>query len=44
MLVTINYSPIQDYAHPDDHEKKILKTLDGSVREREKYLDAPSSS
>ena len=33
--VTINNSPIQDYAHPDDHEKKILKTLGGPVRERE---------
>ena len=35
MSVTINNSPIQDYAHPDDHEKKILKTLGGPVRERE---------
>ena len=25
MSVTINDSPIQDYAHPDDHEKKILE-------------------
>ena len=35
MCVTINDGAIQDYAHPDDHEKKILKTLGGPVRERE---------
>ena len=32
MCVTINDSPIQDYAHPDDHEKNILKTLGGRKR------------
>ena len=32
MCVTINDRPSQDYAHPDDHEKKILKTLGGRKR------------
>ena len=35
MSVTFNDRPIQEYAHPDDHEKKTLKTLGGPVRERE---------
>ena len=35
MSVTINDRPVQDYTNPDDHEKKILKTLGESVRGRE---------
>ena len=38
MCVTINDGAIQDYAHPDDHEKKILKTLARWEKENSTYM------